>query len=545
MQKIITTPASQEYSSWYNKSFYIDKTRIISEISWSLAKWSALFFARPRRWWKSLFISTLKHFFDKELFLEELFIDKNIWNDEELRKRAWTCFTISLDLKPIYDRKTWELDFNKLWRLLLKQLPNDYFLDLTVFFTWEEQKMWFDDKIIFVKKRYSSFWDFLKETIENLSKTNEIFLFIDEYDKPINDCLKLKKNNYFCKEKLEQLKSELYSHLKDIPCVTIITGINKLSMSSFFSDFNNIKDYSYIINLWFSKTEVKNLFEKNRPSYLTEEIFEEVKKWYNWYNFWRSQNEFNPWAIITYLENLKLESYWSKTGQAPDYFRYLITDILKVNNLEGFINILKNNDYNDRIINLDYMNDQNVDIILHYFHYSWLLTITDENKFAIPNNDSLFSFENLIFKSIETNFYLDLRSKSTDAFLNLTKNTSYFKDFVLYLLREKYVNHDKQDLKKLWEQVIISDIYLLMRTYIRIDIRREVNILEWRTDIEYINQNEERLVLEFKVNKGLQSIVQKREWEEQLKRYMSSWKYDKWFLILINLDEVDCEIVTM
>ena len=545
MQKIITTPVSQNYKSWYNEDYYIDKTWIISEILWSLKEWSALFFARPRRWWKSLFLSTLKHFFDKDLFKEEMFIDKNIWNDEKLRKRAWICFTISLDLKPVYDRETWELNFNKLWKSILEQIPNEDFLNLVEFFTWERQKMWFDNKLIFVKTRYSKIWEFIKDIIEKLSKTEEIFLLIDEYDKPISDCLKEKKNNLFCREKLEKLKFELYSHLKDIPCITIITWINKLSMSSFFSDFNNIKDYSYIINLWFSEDEVKNLFEKNRSWYLTEELLEETKNWYNWYNFWRSQNEFNPWSLITYFEKLEFESYWSKTWTAPDYFRYLITDVLHVNNLEEFAEILKNNDYKDAIINLDYINDQNIWIILHYFHYSWLLTITEENKFAIPNNDTLFSFENLIFKSIETDFYLDLRNKSTDAFFYLTKDTKYFQDFVLYLLREKYVNHDKNDLKKLWEQVIMSDIYLLMRTFIRTDIRREVNILEWRTDIEYINQNEERIVLEFKVIKKWEGIKIQKEWEGQLKKYMSSWKYDRWFLVLINLYKVWCEIISM
>ncbi len=115
----------------------------------------------------------------------------------------------------------------------------------------------------------------------------------------------------------------------------------------------------------------------------------------------------------------------------------------------------------------------------------------------------------------------------------------------MYLLREKYVNHDKNDLKKLWEQVIMSDIYLLMRTFIRTDIRREVNILEWRTDIEYINQNEEKIVLEFKVIKKWEGIKIQKEWEWQLKKYMSSWKYDKWFLVLMNLDKVWCEIISM
>jgi hypothetical protein len=46
------------------------------------------------------------------------------------------------------------------------------------------------------------------------------------------------------------------------------------------------------------------------------------------------------------------------------------------------------------------------------------------------------------------------------------------------LLKEKYVNHDKKDLKKLGEQVITSDVALILKTFVRLDLRREVNILE-------------------------------------------------------------------
>jgi hypothetical protein len=102
-------------------------------------------------------------------------------------------------------------------------------------------------------------------------------LLIDEYDKPVNDCLKYKKNELNCKkEVLEELKDKLYRYLKDIPCITFITGINKLSMASFFSDFNNLKDYSKKITLGFTQSEVEDLFKR-----LEVEYKEEIKDWYN------------------------------------------------------------------------------------------------------------------------------------------------------------------------------------------------------------------------------------------------------------------------
>jgi hypothetical protein len=75
-------------------------------------------------------------------------------------------------------------------------------------------------------------------------------LLVDEYDKPVNDCLKHKKHESSCKNNvLEELKDKLFKYFKDIPCIILVTGINKLSMASFFSDFNNLIDYSGIVNL--------------------------------------------------------------------------------------------------------------------------------------------------------------------------------------------------------------------------------------------------------------------------------------------------------
>jgi hypothetical protein len=76
-------------------------------------------------------------------------------------------------------------------------------------------------------------------------------------------------------------------------------------------------------------------------------------------------------------------------------------------------------------------------------------------------------------------------------------------------------------------------------------LRREVNILEWRTDIEYINtENKKRIVWEMKVFKENKDFENKKEeWLKQLKKYMSSWRYWDWYLILIDLSKGNCDIV--
>ena len=57
--KYIAIPTSNDYRVWYNNPCYVDKTWELLKIEWALARGSALFFARPRRWGKSLFFSII------------------------------------------------------------------------------------------------------------------------------------------------------------------------------------------------------------------------------------------------------------------------------------------------------------------------------------------------------------------------------------------------------------------------------------------------------------------------------------------------------
>jgi hypothetical protein len=78
-----------------------------------------------------------------------------------------------------------------------------------------------------------------------------------------------------------------------------------------------------------------------------------------------------------------------------------------------------------------------------------LLTITEDNRFAIPNNDVIFAYKNLIFVATLTEHYVNLRNIATDALEYLEKDPKYLENFIKYLLKEKYINTDKRDLAKI------------------------------------------------------------------------------------------------
>ena len=135
----ISIPTSNEYSQWYNEPFYVDKSGELLNIEWALKRWSALFFARPRRWWKSLFFSMINHLLNKDLYKPEYFEWKKVTQSERLMKMAWKYFVLSLDLKPLYDKDTDSLKWGKLWNEVYEQLPEEY-LERTFWFKKTENK---------------------------------------------------------------------------------------------------------------------------------------------------------------------------------------------------------------------------------------------------------------------------------------------------------------------------------------------------------------------------------------------------------------------
>ena len=141
----ISIPTSNDYSQWYDKPFYVDKTWELLNIEWALVRWSALFFARPRRWWKSLFFSMINHLLNKDLYKPEYFEWKKVTQSERLMKMAWKYFVLSLDLKPLYDKDTDSLKWDKLWNEVYEQLPEEYLSGYT------GKKIWFLQKLFWIK----------------------------------------------------------------------------------------------------------------------------------------------------------------------------------------------------------------------------------------------------------------------------------------------------------------------------------------------------------------------------------------------------------
>ena len=154
----------------------------------------------------------------------------------------------------------------------------------------------------------------LHELIRELHvRTGErVAVLVDEYDKPILDHLDQPAVALELREGLKNLYSVFKSqdaHLRFV----LLTGVSKFSKVSLFSGLNNLKDITlderYATVCGYTQDELEDTFAGR----LDGVDLAEVKNWYNGYNF-LGEPVYNPFDVLLYLDNREFRSYWFETG---------------------------------------------------------------------------------------------------------------------------------------------------------------------------------------------------------------------------------------
>ena len=281
---------------------YVDKTAIIYRLT-STGKY--YFLSRPRRFGKSLLVSTMEAYFSgrKELF-EGLAM--------EYLEKEWTEYPV-LHLDLTGSRYTSVSD-------LIEKL--DQHLS-----AWEST-YGVTDKRNDPSARFS-------DVIDNacIKTGQKVVILIDEYEKPIID-------NIDNPELMEQFRRELqgfYSVIKgkdNAIRFAFLTGVTKLGKMSIFSGLNNLNDISmdarYADICGISEQELKSYFgesvktlsEMNGLS--EEECYKKLASMYDGYHFhYRSHGIYNPFSILNTFNANEFRMYWFETGTPTFLVRYL------------------------------------------------------------------------------------------------------------------------------------------------------------------------------------------------------------------------------
>lgn len=282
---------------------YVDKTEQIYNLV--TGKMGYYFFlSRPRRFGKSLLVSTLKELFlgNKRLF-ESLWIAQSDYNWQEHH-------VIHLDFSTISSRSSEEFHNNFSWEL--DQIAAYLNIDLS--------------KATAVETKF-------KSLVTQLAQSKKVVLLIDEYDRPL---LQHVTNIPLMKE-IQAIMSDFYATVKAMGnkiSFLFMTGVTKFSKTSVFSGMNNLIDLTLSPDtahlLGYTDTEIDLYFQPHMEEIAKEQgitvakVKNSIKHWYNGYQFSKvPQTVYNPFSVLMYLQTKDLRNYWFETG-TPTFLINLI-----------------------------------------------------------------------------------------------------------------------------------------------------------------------------------------------------------------------------
>ena len=484
----------QNFAKLRNEDFiYVDKTSFIKPL---IENYSYVFISRPRRFGKSLFISTLEEFFKSN---KELFKGLDIYNYPK-----WDSLpVIWIDFSTTDNSSSVILEDSITEKLL--SIAAEYGVEISTA----------------IKSL------FLSDLVESLhAKFNKrVVILIDEYDKPITD-------HFTDPEKADANKDvlgNLYSPLKGLDekiRFMFFTGVSKFAKLSLFSGLNQISDITldskFTTLFGYSQYELESSFvghinhSSRKFSVEREMLLEEMKLWYNGYS-WDGKNFlYNPFSILNFFSDSNFRNFWFTSG-SPNFLIKLIAaksyDVTSLQNTlaveTSFDNIgtgpvsLTNllfqtgylaikSSYLDnfrQVFRLDFPNFEVKDLL-----YSYLFADA-----SATDSDSVTSDISLLRNSLVTEDF--------DSFLNTLKSLFAQIPSNLHIPQEKFYH----------------SLFIMVMYMSRIQMESEVNTNIGRID-GVIEFPDKIYIIEFKYNlpaeDGLNQTKQKKYYE----KYLSSGK---------------------
>ena len=293
---------------------YADKTKIIYDLL-NLSQY--VFLSRPRRFGKSLLVSTLENLFEgkKELF-------KGLWIEN------------NFDWKPI---PVVRIDFNsgESKRLLGLEKAIESIVD------GEARRNQ-------VELSAASARGKLEELVKSLyEKTGErVVILIDEYDKPIVDSI----NDIQKAEEYREILREFYGAIKGCSKMlrfVLITGISRFSKMSVFSELNNLADISmdenFAVICGFTKDDLNDYFGEYKDAACEklelsrDELDEKIRFWYDGYKFDGRTHIYNPFSMLNFFSDKEFKNYWFESGLPKLLADFIIQNGVDVRELDNVV----------------------------------------------------------------------------------------------------------------------------------------------------------------------------------------------------------------
>ncbi len=459
---------------------YVDKTELIYNLTQGGG--NTYFFSRPRRFGKSMTLSTLKSIYqgEKHLFSGLWIEDKWDWS----RKNP----VIHIPFNSL-DYKTTPLEDTISAYLKREAEQHDIVLQTT---TCGAQ---------------------FEELIQKLAKAKgKVVILIDEYDKPIIDYLETPNHDKAKKHRdvLRQFYTCLKSNDYNIE-LFFMTGVSKFSQTGIFSHLNHLKDITlakkFATLVGYTQEEFLNNFDEHIEAtaeeigYSKTEVLQDIKKWYNGYSWDAESSVYNPYSVLLFLENRTFEAHWYRTGSP----KFLI-DIIKETGMFDF-NQLK---VNNMILDSYDIEDLNIRTLMFQTGYLTVKQRDIRNGTYVldyPNREVEQAISNQILAAMTGKQHIDTPLFNLqDAFLD------HKMERVVQILNSMLRDIPSQLLQYDREAFFHSLVHIIFR-YIGFQIESEVNTSNGRMDA-VVKTNNYVYIFEFKIKKtaeiAFQQILDKK-----------------------------------
>ena len=470
-----------------NDWLYVDKTEDIFRLT-EMGKY--YFLSRPRRFGKSLTLSTIKELFQgrKDLF-EGLWIE-NRWKWEEIYPVIHIGFS-SLGYK--------ELGLEKALIIALKAIASQFGLKLE-------------------KEGLSQLFG---ELIKKLSGKNRVVLLIDEYDKPMIDYL----DDFPQARANQQILKTFYSIIKDADIYIkflMITGVSKFSKVSIFSELNNLEDITidrrFTTLVGISQQELEDNFEAHLSD--SQELLNmnrkillsHIKEWYNGYSWDGKTFVYNPFSLLNFFQKSAFHNFWFSTG-TPTFLVKLLKNRhdIKLANIEVDQSVFESYD----IDNLDTLP------LLFQTGYSTIKSVEEFGIYVLdyPNKEVKES----LLRHLIGAYRNDSSARSTPIVIKLRK-TFLDNDFeqMIMIINSLFKSIPSHIFIKEKEAYYHSIIFLIFQ-YLGQFIEAEVSTSDGRIDA-VVQTDSHVYILEFKLDESADVALQQIREKGYAAKYMALQK---------------------
>ncbi len=296
---------------------YVDKTKYIYDLYSEGGRYH--FLSRPRRFGKTLLVSTLHELFsgNKKLF-KGLWIEKSDW-----QWKQYPVIHLDLATTPCLSPQELRDNINR----ALRRIAVSYKLDISKEDTPESTLVHMVNKL------------------SELYGPSSVVILIDEYDYPILKYLEHTEKAAAYREILKSFYGTLKGLDKHLRAI-FLTGVTKFAKTSIFSGLNNLNDISLkkeaSVLLGYTEQEIgkyfagyiKNIAKKQDIS--VSSLRSAMKRWYNGYSF-SSADDFrvyNPFSVLYFLRDEEFHNYWFESGTPTFLIALLKTQFYSLNDLK-------------------------------------------------------------------------------------------------------------------------------------------------------------------------------------------------------------------